>query len=171
MDESSKSIAPRPITLPILPLRDVVVFPNFVIPLFVGRKNSKKALNHLDPDLFLVMLVAQHDAVVENPGPEDIYQIGCVASVKQTVVLGDGSKKVVVEGLWRAEIIQFLEGNEFMVADTQPLQTVPINPMLAESLMDTLLSEFEKYVKNSQKIPADILSSLPGLLRISAGIF
>ena len=163
MEESVNPITPRPITLPLLPLRDVVVFPNFVIPLFVGRKNSKLALEYLDPDTQLVMLVAQHDAVVEDPAPEDVYTIGCIATVKQTVVLGDSSKKVVVEGLWRAEIVQFHENNDFMVVDTQPLQTVALNPTLADSLMDTLLVEFEKYVKNSQKIPTDILTSLPSV--------
>ena len=152
--------SPRPLQLPLLPLRDVVVFPHFVIPLFVGRKSSKRALDNVDPLDPLVILVAQHDPATEDPGFDDIYTTGCVASIKQTVVLGDSSRKVMVEGLWRANIKNYIDGGGYAVAETVPVQTTPLNKVLAESSIKSMLEEFEQYVKNSQKIPPDILPTL-----------
>ncbi len=160
MLDRKEDILPEPLQLPLLPLRDVVVFPNFVIPLFVGRESSKIALDKANSAQPLVILVAQHDPAVENPGPDDVYHTGCVARIKQTVVLSDSSRKVVIEGLWRAKIKKFHKQDDFVIADTVPVKIVPLKKRLAKSSIASMLAEFEEYVKNSQKIPPDILGTL-----------
>ena len=160
MAKDKDSIVPESLTLPLLPLRDVVVFPHFVVPLFVGRENSKRALQLIDENSSLVVLVAQRDPSIEEPKDQDLYKVGTVAEVVQTVVLGDDTKKVVAEGLWRAELEIFETGDGSLQAHTTPLTSTPLNQVLADSLMDSLLAQFEQYVKTSQKIPADIVTKL-----------
>ena len=160
MAKDKDNIVPESVTLPLLPLRDVVVFPHFVVPLFVGRENSKRALQLIDDNSSLVVLVAQRDPSIEEPEDRDLYTVGTVAEVVQTVVLGDDTKKVVAEGLWRAELEIFETGDGSLQAHTTPLTSTPLNQALADSLMDSLLTQFEQYVKTSQKIPADIVSKL-----------
>ena len=160
MTQKQDSITPEPLTLPLLPLRDVVVFPNFVVPLFVGRDHSKTALDRMDKQLPLVMLVAQKDPVTDEPTNEDLYDIGVVAIVKQVVVMPDASKKVVVEGLWRAKIEVMESGNGCIEAQTTPLKSIPIRELLADSLIDSLIDLFEQYIKTSQKIPAEVLAKV-----------
>ena len=160
MEDEREFYSAKPATLPLVPLRDVVVFPQFVVPLFVGRKNSINALNRVDPDESLVMLVAQTDPAVEDPNVADLYQIGTVALVKQTVVLADKTKKVLVQGLWRAEIHHISTVDGYMEAHIEPLECVPLNPVVANSLMKSLISQFEQFVKSSQKISSEIVAKL-----------
>ena len=160
MTQKQDSITPEPLTLPLLPLRDVVVFPHFVVPLFVGREHSKTALDRMDKQLPLVMLVAQKDPVTDEPTNEDLYDIGVVATVKQVVVMPDASKKVVVEGLWRATIEAAEPVNGCIEAQTTPLESIPIRELLADSLIESLIDLFEQYIKTSQKIPAEVLAKV-----------
>ncbi len=160
MTENQQRYTPEQITLPLLPLRDVVVFPHFVVPLFVGREHSKIALEHVDPDKPLVMLIAQKDPTIDEPGSADIYDVGTVAVVKQVVVMPDMSKKVLVEGIWRAEITMSRALNGFVEAMTRPLESIALKPLIAESLIDALIDQFERYVKTSQKIPSEILAKI-----------
>ncbi len=152
---------PEPLDLPLLPLRDVVVFPQFVIPLFVGRKSSVKALNQIDIDRQpLVMLVAQKDAAVEEPGVDDMYQIGTVATIKQTVELADKTKKVVAEGLWRAKVHHVSSVDGYFMAHTEPLHCKELSPSMAKSMMKSLMTQFEQFVKSAQKISPEIVEKL-----------
>ncbi len=160
MTQKQDSITPETLTLPLLPLRDVVVFPHFVVPLFVGREHSKTALDRMDKQLPLVMLVAQKDPVTDEPTNEDLYDIGVVATVKQVVVMPDASKKVVVEGLWRATIEAAETVNGCIEAQTTPLESIPIRELLADSLIESLIDLFEQYIKTSQKIPAEVLAKV-----------
>lgn len=160
MEDEREFYSAKPATLPLVPLRDVVVFPQFVVPLFVGRRNSINALNRVDPDEPLVMLVAQTDPSVEDPTVPDLYQIGTVALVKQTVVLADKTKKVVAQGLWRAEIHHITTVDGYMEAHTEPLECTPLNPAVANSLMKSLISQFEQFVKSTQKISSEIVAKL-----------
>ncbi len=160
MTQNQNSITPEPMKLPLLPLRDVVVFPHFVVPLFVGRDHSKTALDRIDKQLPLVMLVAQKDPATDEPTDEDLYDIGVVATVKQVVVMPDSSKKVVVEGLWRARIDAIRPVDGYFEAQTNPLESIPIRAMLIDSLTESLIDLFEQYIKTSQKIPAEVFAKV-----------
>ena len=160
MTQIQDFFTPEPLILPLLPLRDVVVFPHFVVPLFVGREQSKNALDRIDKEKPLVMLVAQRDPSTDEPTEDDLYEIGAVAVVKQVVVMPDHSKKVMVEGLWRAQIEGMREVDEYVEASTLPLESIPIKPLIAESLTESLLDQFEQYVKTSQKIPAEVFAKV-----------
>ena len=161
MAEVTEYYVPEPLDLPMLPLRDVVVFPQFVIPLFVGRKSSVEALNQIDPDHQpLVMLVAQKNAAVEEPGVDDIYQIGTVATIKQTVELADKTKKVVAEGLWRAKVHHVSSVDGYFMAHTEPLHCKELSPSMAKSMMKSLMTQFEQFVKSAQKISPEIVEKL-----------
>ncbi len=160
MTQDHNSITPEPLTLPLLPLRDVVVFPHFVVPLFVGRDHSKTALDRIDKQRPLVMLVAQKDPATDEPTDEDLYDIGVVATVKQVVVMPDTSKKVVVEGLWRARIEAMRPVDGYFEVQTNPLESIPIRAMLIDSLTESLIDLFEQYIKTSQKIPAEVFAKV-----------
>ena len=161
MVEETDYYVPEALDLPMLPLRDVVVFPQFVIPLFVGRKSSVKALNQIDLDRQpLVMLVAQKNAAVEEPGVDDIYQIGTVATIKQTVELADKTKKVVAEGLWRAKVHHVSSVDGYFMAHTEPLHCKELSPSMAKSMMKSLMTQFEQFVKSAQKISPEIVEKL-----------
>ena len=160
MTQIQDFFTPEPLNLPLLPLRDVVVFPHFVVPLFVGREQSKNALDRIDKDKPLVMLVAQRDPSTDEPTEDDLYEIGAVAVVKQVVVMPDHSKKVMVEGLWRAQIEDMREVDDYVEASTRPLTSIPIKALIAESLIESLLDQFEQYVKTSQKIPAEVFAKV-----------
>jgi len=150
-------------TLPVLPLRDVVVFPHMVIPLFVGRKKSIVALDQAMESGKQIMLVAQKSASDDDPGAEDIHTVGTIASILQLLKLPDGTVKVLVEGEQRAAIQKFLETEETFVATVSQLENVLLDEKEAEVLMRSVLSEFDQYVKLNMKIPPEILTSLSGV--------
>ncbi len=160
MVEETEIYIPEPLNLPLLPLRDVVVFPQFVIPLFVGRENSVNALNCVDPERPLVMLVTQTDPSIEQPRASDLYKIGTIATVKQTVELADKTQKVVAQGQWRARMRDIAYGDGYFVAYTEPLECTPMDPALAGSMMKSLINQFEQFVKSTQKISPDIIAKL-----------
>ncbi|GJL80706.1 MAG: Lon protease [marine bacterium B5-7] len=146
-----------------LPLRDVVIFPHMVIPLFVGRKKSIQALEEAMDAGKNIFLAAQKDAGDDDPGPEHIYEVGTVANILQLLKLPDGTVKVLVEGVRRASIIRYVDADACFVVDTVALKDQDVNEREAEVLQRTVLAEFEQYVKLNSKIPPEILTSLNGI--------
>src|SRR3979490_1942786 len=149
--------------MPVLPLRDVVVYPHMVIPLFVGREKSIVALDLAMKADKRILLVAQKQADVDDPKPEDLYRVGTVATILQLLKLPDGTVKVLVEGVDRASIEKLVEG-EFFSAEVTALPDIE---RYEEREMDVLtrsaIPHVEKYVKLNKKVPPEILTSLAGI--------
>lgn len=148
---------------PVLPLRDVVVFPHMVIPLFVGRQRSIEALEMATGADTQILLVAQKEADKESPTDKHIYQVGCLANILQLLKLPDGNVKVLVEGLERVEITEYHLDEEVITANVVNISADEETSEDTEVVMKTLLSTFEKYVKLNTKIPQEILTSLSGI--------
>jgi ATP-dependent Lon protease len=149
--------------LPLLPLRDVVVFPHMVIPLFVGRSKSIKALEAAMESGKSIILVAQKSAAKDEPATEDMYRIGSIANILQMLKLPDGTVKVLVEGTQRAKVLHVIDEKSHFDAEIQP---VPIDEELgheAEAMRRALINQFDQYVKLNKKIPPEILTSLAGI--------
>lgn len=166
MSNTPETGAATPLTLPLLPLRDVVVFPNMVIPLFVGRPKSIRALEMAMEEERSIFLVAQKSAAKDDPTPEDLYTIGCVSSILQMLKLPDGTVKVLVEGSARAELKTAREEDDSLMADIEPLEAQAENSVELEALRRTLLEQFDQYVKLNKKLPPEILTSLAGIEEI-----
>ena len=149
--------------LPVLPLRDVVVYPHMVIPLFVGREKSIKALEAAMEQDKQILLVAQQSASLDDPQPEDIYSIGTLSNILQLLKLPDGTIKVLVEGVERAELIQYIGDKDYFTAKVQALGCEALEEREADVLVRSLLSQFDQYVKLNNKVPPEILSSLSGI--------
>jgi len=160
---ASPILSSEPMDLPLLPLRDVVVFPHMVIPLFVGRPRSIKALEMAMEAGNNIMLVAQKSASKDDPTPEDLYEIGCVASILQMLKLPDGTVKVLVEGLQRATINSVSEAETHFMANVSPLAPDAAQTAESEALRRAVVAQFEQYVKLNKKIPQEILTSLSGI--------
>ncbi len=150
-------------SLPLLPLRDVVVFPHMVIPLFVGRPKSIKALDVAMDTGKHILLVAQKSAAKDDPSAEDLYPIGSVATVLQMLKLPDGTVKVLVEGTQRARIDRVVDEGEYMSAVSTYLSTDTGRPHEIEAMRRALLAQFDQYVKLNKKIPPEILTSMAGV--------
>ncbi len=150
-------------TLPVLPLRDVVVYPHMVIPLFVGRDKSIKALEAAMESDKEILLVAQKAASEDDPSEEDIYRIGTLSTILQLLKLPDGTVKVLVEGGRRAKIVSFMEGDEFFRGQIQTLESDHIEEREAEVLSRSVLNQFDQYVKLNKKVPPEVLTSLSGI--------
>ena len=151
------------IGLPLLPLRDVVVFPHMVLPLFVGRERSIKALEDAMANDKQVMLVAQRDAAEDNPSADSLYQVGTVSNILQLLKLPDGTIKVLVEGSYRAVVDNVDDEGPFAVAGIREIISEDIPESEVESLLQSTTIEFEKYVNFSKKVPAEVLTSLTGI--------
>ncbi|MBW3166225.1 endopeptidase La [Ferrimonas balearica] len=151
------------VVIPVLPLRDVVVYPHMVIPLFVGREKSIRCLEAAMEQEKQVLLVAQREADQDDPTEDDIYQVGTVASILQLLKLPDGTVKVLVEGGQRARIEQMTETDPFFVAEAQFLPSKPMPEREEEVLVRTAISQFEGYIKLNKKIPPEVLTSLNGI--------
>jgi len=149
--------------LPLLPLRDVVVFPHMVIPLFVGRPKSIKALDMAMEAGKHILLVAQKQAAKDDPGAEDLNEIGTIATVLQMLKLPDGTVKVLVEGTQRARIDTVEDRGEYLVARAQPMAGDPGSANEVEAMRRALLAQFDQYVKLNKKIPPEILTSMSGI--------
>jgi ATP-dependent Lon protease len=147
-------------SLPVLPLRDVVVFPHMVIPLFVGREKSIKALELAADGENKVLLVAQKDANVDDPSVKDIYQTGCVANILQMLRLPDGNLKVLVEGQARASVSQFTENDQCLSASYQLIDAKVEPKGQLDGLIRTIKALFESYVKSNKKIPSEVLTTV-----------
>jgi ATP-dependent Lon protease len=148
---------------PLLPLRDVVVFPHMVIPLFVGRPKSIKAMETAMEAGKSILLVAQKSAAKDDPGPEDMYRIGCVSSILQMLKLPDGTVKVLVEGGSRAYIRNIADLKSHWVGEAAPVEQEGSGNPEVEAMRRALLSTFDQYVKLNKKIPPEILTSLQGI--------
>jgi ATP-dependent Lon protease len=149
--------------LPLLPLRDVVVFPHMVIPLFVGRPKSIKALELAMETGKSILLVAQKSAAKDDPEPGDLYDIGCISNILQMLKLPDGTVKVLVEGTQRARISRVEDRGALFVADVSPVLTDERGSHEVEAMRRAILAQFDQYVKLNKKIPPEILTSLSGI--------
>src|SRR5258707_4123672 len=148
---------------PLLPLRDVVVFPHMVIPLFVGRPKSIKAMETAMEAGKSILLVAQKSAAKDEPGPGDMYAIGCVSNILQMLKLPDGTVKVLVEGGTRAQISEITDLKSHWIAEATPVPVGVAPAPEVEAMRRALLSAFDQYVKLNKKIPPEILTSLSGI--------
>ena len=157
------TISPETTQLPLLPLRDVVVFPHMVIPLFVGRPKSIKALEAAMEQGKSIMLAAQKAAAKDEPSADDIYEIGCVANILQMLKLPDGTVKVLVEGAQRARIHKITELDTHFVADLTPIESEAGDESEVEAMRRAIVQQFDQYVKLNKKIPPEILTSLAGI--------
>ncbi|WP_153916034.1 endopeptidase La [Shewanella sp. TC10] len=151
------------IELPVLPLRDVVVYPHMVIPLFVGREKSIRCLESAMEQDKQILLVAQKEADLDEPTKDDIFEIGTVASILQLLKLPDGTVKVLVEGGQRAKVDKYTQEEEFFVATAQYLESEELAEKEEEVLVRSAISQFEGYIKLNKKIPPEVLTSLTGI--------
>ena len=152
-----------PLELPLLPLRDVVVFPQMVIPLFVGRPKSIKALELAMEASKSVVLVAQKSAADDDPAPEQLYKVGCVASILQLLKLPDGTVKVLVEGTRRVHINSIEAQDDLFFAEVTALDSEQTDDNEVEAMRRALVAQFDQYIKLNKKIPPEILSSISGI--------
>ncbi|MES1990783.1 MAG: endopeptidase La [Pseudomonadota bacterium] len=149
-----------PLVLPVLPLRDIVVFPHMIVPLFVGREKSVRALENVMQDDKQILLVAQKNAADDNPSVEDIYEIGTIGTVLQLLKLPDGTVKVLVEGVRRARVSDYLDNDEFFEANVEPLDEPENDDEQLEALARSVVTQFEGYVKLNKKVPPEVLGSV-----------
>ncbi len=159
-------LPPEPLDLPLLPLRDVVVFPHMVIPLFVGRPKSIKALEASMEADRKIMLVAQKAAAKDEPSVTDMFDMGCIASILQMLKLPDGTVKVLVEGHQRASVARIDEGDAYFVASVTPVgpaATAGEKSSEIEALRRAVMQQFDQYVKLNKKIPPEILTSISSI--------
>ncbi|WP_299440403.1 endopeptidase La [uncultured Rhodospira sp.] len=147
-------------TYPVLPLRDIVVFPHMIVPLFVGREKSVRALENVMADDKEILLVAQKNASQDDPGPEDIYDVGTVSTVLQLLRLPDGTVKVLVEGSRRARIDRYTDNEQFFEAYANLLDDDAVDTKEVEALQRSVVGQFEQYVKLNKKIPPEVLVSV-----------
>lgn len=146
--------------LPLLPLRDVVVYPHLVIPLFVGRAKSVKALEIASEGNKQIFLLAQKSANKDEPDASDLYEVGTIATVLQMLKLPDGTVKVLVEGVSRAKLVEFQDTDECFTAKAEIIVDSPEDDHEVQALMRTVFTQFDQYVKLNKKIPPEILTSL-----------
>ena len=145
---------------PVLPLRDIVVFPHMIVPLFVGREKSVRALEDVMKDDKKILLVAQKNATQDDPEPSDIYDVGTLSTVLQLLKLPDGTVKVLVEGVQRAKISDFVNNPEFFEANATLIEEQSQDESELVALSRTVVSQFEQYIKLNKKIPPEVLVSI-----------
>ena len=151
---------PRGALYPVLPLRDIVVFPHMIVPLFVGREKSVRALEDVMKDDKQILLVTQKNAAQDDPTPADIYSVGTVGTVLQLLKLPDGTVKVLVEGGQRASITKFAENEDFFQAHADLVEEKVGESQELEALGRAVVSQFEQYIKLNKKIPPEVLVSI-----------
>ncbi|WP_299176216.1 endopeptidase La [uncultured Brevundimonas sp.] len=151
----------EPKILPVLPLRDIVVFPHMVVPLFVGREKSVKALDEIMKGEKQILLATQKNSVDDDPSPDAIYPIGVLATVLQLLKLPDGTVKVLVEGKGRARLTRFTDRTEYFEAEAVEIEDEAGDPSQAEAMLRAVVEQFENYVKLNKKVPPEALSSIP----------
>ena len=150
-------------TIPLLPLRDVVIFPHMVAPLFVGREKSIRALEEAMKTDKKILLSAQKDAKTNDPGPEDIYSIGTVGTIVQMLRLPDGTVKVLVEGKNRASLKNFNDENKFFSVEVEDLDEIVETDSETNAIMRTLIESFEDYIKLNKRVPSETLATITAL--------
>ncbi|GAB5388893.1 MAG: endopeptidase La [Alphaproteobacteria bacterium] len=147
-------------SIPVLPLRDIVVFPHMIVPLFVGREKSVKALEEVMASNKQIMLVTQTDASDDDPGTDAIYQHGTIGTVLQLLKLPDGTVKVLVEGTTRAKIVDYTRTDEYFAAEIEMIEESDADSQEAEALARATVGQFEQYIKLNKKIPPEVLVSI-----------
>ena len=145
---------------PVLPLRDIVVFPHMIVPLFVGRDKSVRALEDVMKDDKRILLVAQNNAAQDDPSADDIYTVGTVSTVLQLLKLPDGTVKVLVEGVRRAKILRFEDNEDFFLVEGELIPEDKGPQEELEALSRTVITQFEQYIKLNKKIPPEVLVSI-----------
>jgi len=161
MTSQRKTIAPGTLDVyPVLPLRDIVVFPHMIVPLFVGREKSIRALEEVMKSDKPILLATQKNAADDDPAAEAIFTTGTLASVLQLLKLPDGTVKVLVEGASRAVVTRFVPGDNFFMAEAQAVADEPIEKIEAEALSRSVVAEFESYVKLNKKISPEVVSAV-----------
>ena len=151
------------VIIPVLPLRDVVVYPHMVIPLFVGREKSIRCLEAAMEQEKRILLVAQKEAATDEPAFDDLYRVGTIANILQLLKLPDGTVKVLVEGAQRAELEQFTEQEGFFVGEARLCESIAIAEKEEEVLVRSAISQFESYIKLNKKIPPEVLASISAI--------
>ncbi|MEX0807949.1 MAG: endopeptidase La [Dongiaceae bacterium] len=146
--------------LPILPLRDIVVFPHMIVPLFVGREKSVRALEEVTRDDKQILLVTQKDAAQDDPKSDEIYTVGTIGTVLQLLKLPDDTVKVLVEGTARARILKYTANEDFFEAEVELFEDQVPDPKEVEALARTVVSQFEQYIKLNKKVPPEVLVSI-----------
>ena len=154
-------------TLPVLPLRDIVVFPHMVVPLFVGREKSVRALDEIMAGDKQILLATQKNSVDDDPAADAIYPVGVLATVLQLLKLPDGTVKVLVEGKSRARLVKFTERTEFFEAEAVEIPEEAGDPSQSEALLRAVVEQFENYVKLNKKVPPEALSAIPQIVEPS----
>lgn len=144
----------------VLPLRDIVVFPHMIVPLFVGREKSIRALEEAMQENKQILLVTQKNAADDDPKPEDIYDVGTLANILQLLKLPDGTVKVLVEGVARAGLTQFIDRGVYLQADAEILQEIVDDEVEVEALARSVVADFENYVKLNKKISPEVISAV-----------
>jgi len=161
MTSQRKTIAAGTLDVyPVLPLRDIVVFPHMIVPLFVGREKSIRALEEVMKSDKPILLATQKNAADDDPAPDAIFSAGTLASVLQLLKLPDGTVKVLVEGSARAQVTRYIPGEGFFQAEAQAVADDPIDKIEAEALSRSVVSEFESYVKLNKKISPEVVSAV-----------
>lgn len=159
--EQSSILSPR--LLPLLPLRDIVIFPYMVAPLFVGRPQSIGALESASEGDKMIFLVSQKDSKVDSPEEDDLYRVGTVGKVVQLLKLPDGTVKVLVEGCWRGQMHSFVQNDELLQAVVEPLAESMADSSEVEAVLRAIKSSFEVYIGLSKKVPAEVSSTIAGI--------
>jgi ATP-dependent Lon protease len=153
-------VTAKSLTFPVLPLRDIVVFPHMIVPLFVGREKSVRALEDVMKDDKQILLVAQKNAAQDDPTAEDIYKVGTVSTVLQLLKLPDGTVKVLVEGVQRARIQRYVDNPAFFQVEAEAVEERLGDNQELEALARSVVSQFEQYIKLNKKIPPEVLVSI-----------
>lgn len=147
--------------LPVLPLRDIVVFPHMVVPLFVGREKSVRALDEIMKGEKQILLATQKNSVDDDPATDAIYSTGVLATVLQLLKLPDGTVKVLVEGKSRARLTRFTDREDYYEAEAVEIDDEAGDPSQSEALLRAVIEQFENYVKLNKKVPPEALSAIP----------
>src|SRR5436305_11041974 len=149
--------------VPRLPLRDIIVFPHMVVPLFVGRQKSIRALEEAMNKQKFILLAAQKDAKTNDPAEDDIYKVGTLGTVVQLLRLPDGTVKVLVEGKKRARVARYVANAEYFLVESEPIEEVCNKSTEVEALIRSVNSTFENYVKLNKKIPPEMIRSVSSI--------
>jgi len=147
-------------TYAVLPLRDIVVFPHMIVPLFVGREKSVQALEYVMHEDKQILLVTQKSPSEDNPGPEELYDVGTVGTILQLLKLPDGTVKVLVEGGQRVKVTKFKEDKNYLEAEAQEISDATVVSEEVEALARAVITQFEQYVKLNKKIPPEVIVSV-----------
>ena len=143
----------------VLPLRDIVVFPHMIVPLFVGREKSVQALEHVMHEDKQILLLTQKSPSEDDPGPDEIYSVGTIGTILQLLKLPDGTVKVLVEGGERVKVTKFLNDKPYMEAEIEPIADTSAVSDDMEALARAVMTQFEQYVKLNKKIPPEVIVS------------